>query len=95
MHDRYGLSPPHHVQQPLTIADVPPLERTEPHERLEAVTEVVVGHRQVAGPGEGLAGVTADVAGAAGHKDAGSAAVGHGIWHEWARSGTEWRVGEA
>ncbi len=66
MHDGHGPVTTHHLDQPFAVADVALFERPEPDHLAMAEAQIVVGDRLVARLGQGLAGVAADVAGAAG-----------------------------
>jgi hypothetical protein len=76
MHDGRWPDVAHHRPEALAVADIA-LDQRPPFDEF-AVTrrEIVVDDRLEAGPGERLAAVATDIAGAAGHEDAGHSAMG-------------------
>src|SRR5690606_17349363 len=66
MHDGGWSITVDHLVEPRPVENVAALQGAPPDGPLVAVDKVVVGDRQIAGRGQRLAGVRADVAGAAG-----------------------------
>src|SRR5580658_6746317 len=69
MHDRFDLVTLEGVEQERAVADIAFDERPPLDCPMIAVNQIIIGHRTIAGAGEGFGGMAADIAGTTGDQD--------------------------